>query len=129
MGCTYGFIVFDGNHALIAVVTDDEYKIKEEMMFIRPHFNTQSTVQMARQRAKVRRMNLSRVVQKVAKYFTEEEVILVVLAGLGNMKAFFSEHEEYINLGLHLVAIIDTGYGGENGLKQAIKLFKELKIE
>jgi peptide chain release factor subunit 1 len=125
----FGFIVMDGNGALFATVQGNTTDIITKFSVDLPKKHGrggQSALRFARLRLEKRHNYVRRVGEVAVQCFISNDrpnVSGLVLAGIADFKNELRNSDLLdMRLGERVVKIVDVGYGGENGLNQAIEL-------
>lgn len=128
----YGFIIITGDDYLFALLQGENKEIlyKETDVNLPKKHNKggQSSVRFSRLREEARTNYLSKVTEKVTKFFISENMPNVkglILAGFADFKNLLSERLDP-RLKKIILNIVDISYGGEQGLNQAIEISKDI---
>jgi len=123
----YGFIIVDGNGALIASVQGNTQTILARYSVTLPKKHRrggQSSVRFARLRVEARHNYLTKVNEMALKCFLNSDnkvnVNGLILAGSADFKDQFNKTRLDIRLQPHVLTILDVAYGFTQGLHQAI---------
>lgn len=125
----YGFVVMDGHGTLFATLQGSTTTILQSMSVDLPKKHGrggQSSVRFARLRVEKRQAYLKKVSEICTSLFitsNKNNVDGLVLAGQADFKA---ELKSILDARLTTLKLVDTNYGGKNGLNQAIELSEEL---
>lgn len=129
----FGFIVMDGHGALFAVLSGNAKEIKQTIGVDLPKKHGrggQSSVRFARLRMEKRHNYLRRVAEIAAQVFITNNRVNVhglVLAGSADFKSELHQSDMLDQrLKAKVAKVVDVGYGGENGLNQAIEQSEEV---
>lgn len=121
----YGFVIIDGHGTLFATLQGNVQTIIQNISVDLPKKHGrggQSSVRFSRLRIEKRLAYIKKVAEMIANFFitnSMSNVEGIVLAGNADLK---NELAPLIDARLHVVAAVDTNYGGKNGLNQAIEL-------
>ncbi|KAI5190157.1 peptide chain release factor subunit 1 [Nematocida sp. AWRm77] len=129
----FGFIVMDGHGALFAVLSGNSKEIKQTIGVDLPKKHGrggQSSVRFARLRVEKRHNYLRKVAEIAAQiYITNNKVNVhgLILAGSADFKTELAQ-SDLLDQRLRgkIAKVVDVGYGGENGLNQAIEQSEEI---
>lgn len=129
----FGFIVVDGSSALYAVLSGNSKDIRHVFNVSLPKKHNkggQSSVRFARLRIEKRHNYLRKVAETATQVFisgNKPNVHALILAGSADFKTELF-HSDLLDQRLKAVVakIVDVGYGGENGLNQAIEQSEEI---
>jgi len=129
----FGFIVMDGHGALFAVLSGNTVDVKQSLSIDLPKKHGrggQSSVRFARLRLE-KRHNYLRKVSEIAVnvFITNNKVNVdgIVLAGCADFKNDLYQSDMLDQrIKAKVAKIVDVGYGGENGLNQAIEQSEEV---
>lgn len=121
---TFGFIIMDGTNTLFATLNSNTKKILHSISVSLPKKHGrggQSSVRFARLRIEKRNAYIKKVAELANSLFQEIEGF--IFAGTADFKNQLFE-SQILNKKIKekVLKIIDTNYGGENGLNQAIEL-------
>lgn len=124
---TFGFIVMDGNETVFATLNSNVKKILHTLSVSLPKKHGrggQSSVRFARLRIEKRNHYVKKVAEIANSLFTSEEGY--ILAGTADFKNQLFESAILLkNIKDRVIRVVDTNYGGENGLNQAIELAQD----
>ena len=130
----YGFVIMDGHGCTFATMQGSTYNILQTISVDLPKKHGrggQSAVRFARIRVEKRQAYVKKVTEICTSLFItncKSNVDGMVLAGQADFK---NELKEVLDARLTVIKVVDTNYGGKNGLKQAIELcedvFKDVK--
>lgn len=124
----FGFIVFDGEGALFAVLSGNSREILQKISLDLPNKQRkggQSALRFQRLGAEARQNAVTKVAELSIKHFMDSEKVNVaglVLAGSAQLKNKLLESDLFSRLKPSVLQVIDTAYGKEAGLNQAINL-------
>lgn len=133
---TYGFIIMDGTNTLFATLNSSNKNILHQLAVSLPKKHGrggQSSVRFARIRVEKRNAYVKKVAELSGNLFSsfltgksDENLAGLVLAGTADFKNNLFEHPSFPkSLKEKVIKIVDTNYGGENGLNQAIQLAQD----
>lgn len=129
----FGFIVLDGHGALFAVLSGNSKEIKQTIGVDLPKKHGrggQSSVRFARLRVEKRHNYLRKVAEIAAQIFISNNKVNVqglILAGSADFKTELAQSDLLDpRLRGKVAKVVDVGYGGENGLNQAIEQSEEI---
>jgi peptide chain release factor subunit 1 len=127
---TIGIIVIDNTEATIAVITGKNIEIKDEVTS-GVGGKTRKGGQSARRYERIREMELNEYYKRVAThadgiFLQEKNLTGIILAGPGQTKEQFRDGG-YLNYQLQskIIAVVDTAYTGNQGVKEAIEKASE----
>lgn len=124
----YGFVVIDGHGTLFATLQGNVQQIIQSISVDLPKKHGrggQSSARFARLRVEKRLAYVKRVGELITNYFITNSVSNVegiILAGHADLK---NELWPHVDSRLTIIKMVDTNYGGKNGLNQAIELCGE----
>lgn len=129
----FGFIVMDGHGSLFAFLSGNTKEVAQSITVDLPKKHGrggQSSVRFARLRVE-KRHNYLRKVSEIANhiFITDNKVNVtgVILAGSADFKnELYGSDLLDQRIRAKVVKVVDVGYGGENGLNQAIELSEEV---
>jgi peptide chain release factor subunit 1 len=131
----YGFVVIDGHSALFASLQGNAKSILQQISVDLPKKHGrggQSSVRFARLRVEKRNSYVKKVSEIITNLFLTNNVMNVegvILAGQSDLK---NELSQVLDPRIKVLKTVDTNYGGEDGLNQAIELcddvLKDVKL-
>lgn len=127
----YGFIIIDGHQSLFATLQGNVKTILQNLNVDLPKKHGrggQSSVRFARLRLERRLAYVKKVAEICTNLFLSDEkpnVEGLILGGHSDLKHEMREFLEY-RLKDKVLKTVDTNYGGENGLSEAIELSAEV---
>lgn len=125
----YGFVIIDGHGTLFATLQGNVQQIIQFMSVDLPKKHGrggQSSARFARLRVEKRLAYVKKVSEMMTNYFitnSASNVEGVILAGHADLK---NELLPFVDTRLTIIKMVDTNYGGKNGLNQAIELSAEV---
>ncbi len=125
----YGFVVVDGYGAIFALLQGKALTVLQNISEELPNKHArggQSSNRFARIRIEKREAYIKKINEIITKLFINNSVKNIdglVLAGNTYLK---NEVKKGIDSRIPCLKVVDTNYGGRNGLNQAIKLSEEL---
>ncbi|KAI5181889.1 peptide chain release factor subunit 1 [Nematocida sp. AWRm80] len=129
----FGFIIMDGHGSLFAVLSGNTKEIKQHISVDLPKKHGrggQSSVRFARLRVEKRHNYLRKVAEIATQIFitnNKPNVHGLILAGSADFKTELYQSDLLDQrLKSKVAKVIDVGYGGENGLNQAIEQAEEI---
>ncbi|KRH92801.1 Peptide chain release factor 1 (eRF1), partial [Pseudoloma neurophilia] len=123
----FGFIIMDGTNTLFATLNSNIKNIIYQMSVSLPKKHGrggQSSVRFARLRVEKRNAYVKKVAEEANRLFPKCEGF--IFAGTADFKNNLYEHaslDKFIKS--KVIKIVDTNYGGENGLNQSIELSQD----
>lgn len=127
----YGFVIIDGHQTLFATLQGNVKKILQNLNVDLPKKHGrggQSSVRFARLRLERRLAYVKKVAEICTNLYLSNEkpnVEGLILGGHSDLKHEMREFLEY-RLKDKVIKTVDTNYGGENGLSEAIELSAEV---
>ena len=125
----YGFIIVDGNGALLATVYGNEQNILHQFTVDLPKKHGrggQSALRFSRLRVEARNNYIRKVGELSTHYFIENDLPNVkglVIGGSADLKNELIDSQHFDQrLKPKILSVVDISYGGKNGFNQAIEL-------
>lgn len=125
----YGFVVMDGHSTVFATLQGNLKTILQQISVDLPKKHGrggQSSVRFARLRVEKRNAYVKKVGEIITGLFLTNNVMNVeglILAGQSDLK---NELTQVLDSRIKVIKIVDTNYGGEDGLNQAIELCEDV---
>lgn len=124
---TFGFVIMDGSQTLFATLNSNVKKIHHSIHVSLPKKHGrggQSSVRFARLRIEKRNHYVKKVAEYANSLYDKEEGY--ILAGTADFKNQLKESAILDKkIKDKILKVVDTNYGGENGLNQAIELAQD----
>lgn len=130
---TYGYIIMTGDGTVMATLSGSKveivHTIKDPNLPNKQRKGGQSSVRFSRLRVEARARYVKKVAETANKVFIQKDLPNVnglIIAGVAGFKKELVESEAFDSRLKKIVKqVIDTAYGGEAGLKQAIQMSTE----
>lgn len=125
----YGFVVMDGHCTVFATLQGNVKNVLQQISVDLPKKHGrggQSSVRFARLRVEKRNAYIKKVGEIVTSLFLTNNVMNVeglILAGQSDLK---NELMQVLDSRVQVIKTVDTNYGGEDGLNQAIELCEDV---
>lgn len=125
----YGFVVIDGHSSLFATLQGNVKSVLQQIHVDLPKKHGrggQSSVRFARLRVEKRYAYVKKVAEIISNLFLSNNVLNVegvILAGQSDLK---NELVKCLDQRIKVIKTVDTNYGGEMGLNQAIELCEDV---
>ncbi|EOB11731.1 peptide chain release factor subunit 1 [Nosema bombycis CQ1] len=125
----YGFVVIDGQTTIFATLQGNVKTVLQQIYVDLPKKHGrggQSSVRFARLRVEKRHAYVKKVHEIMSNIFLTNNIMNVEGIVLGGQSDLKNELNQMLDQRIKILKMVDTNYGGESGLNQAIELSEDV---